>query len=138
MTDTLNSYIYYFTTDYYPPKWFNKVEERQLIKSNFMFSTTYLVMPFFFLAFILIKVIKRSEKGVLFIILSGSAILNAFFHALAGRGLDRYLQWGYPLNLICIVILAIYFSRAIIQIPNIVKQRLHKKNTEEHGMLTGR
>jgi hypothetical protein len=138
MTDTLNSYIYYFTTDYYPPKWFNKVEERQLIKSNFMFSTTYLVMPFFFLAFILIKVIKMSEKGVLFIILSGSATLNAFFHALAGKGLDRYLQWGYPLNLICIVILAIYFSSAIIQIPNIVKQRLNKKSTEEHGMLTGR
>ena len=138
MTPTLNSYIDYFTTDYLPPNWFNKIEERQLIKSNFMFSTTYLVMPFFFLAFIIIKIIKKTEKGFLFIILSGSATLNAFFHALAGKGLDRYLQWGYPLNLICIVILAIYFIGAVIQIPNIVKQRLHKKNTEEHGIVTGR
>ncbi|NTW09632.1 MAG: hypothetical protein HGA28_08710 [Anaerolineaceae bacterium] len=105
-------YVYYLEDYYRSPHWLNKLFQLRLPASNFLFTVTLLLLPFYVI-FQLVHWIKRKTPvNALLLILSGSALLNAFLHLMANQ-IDRYLFWGYPLCLLVLTILLIQFVQKI-------------------------
>ncbi|MBI5839231.1 MAG: hypothetical protein HZB19_03940 [Chloroflexi bacterium] len=108
MPDLLKSHVDVFYANYLPALWFNETQKVQIVKSNFMFSVLYLFTPLMFV-YSALTLIKNNTMGNIFVfICSGSALMNIVAHSLfVIWPLDRYVFWGYPLNIIAFIVLFI-------------------------------
>jgi hypothetical protein len=115
VADVLKPHVQDFAADYFPPLWLNEIQRAQEIKSNFLFTTSYLILPliFFFSVFFLFRMKTLSNFFVF--ICSGSAFLNALFHSVFLWPIDRYLFWGYPLNLIIFIICFVKIAQRLVR-----------------------
>lgn len=98
------AYVYYLQDRYTPPQWLNKLFRPRLPVSNFLFTVTLLLLPFYVIFQFVFWLKRKTSVNALLLILSGSALLNALLHLLANQ-IDRYLFWGYPLSLLVLTIL---------------------------------
>jgi len=107
MTDVLYDAIEEYSSGYSGPTWLNKIQRFRIPVSNILFSISSVLSPMFII--IGLKVRKTFPKGsAVIIICSGTAFLNYLAHTvLIYPPLDRYIFWGYPLNLISIIIVFI-------------------------------
>lgn len=97
-------YVYYLQDYYRSPQWLNKLFRPRLPVSNFLFTVTLLLLPFYVIFQFVFWLKRKTSVNALLLILSGSAFLNALLHLLANQ-IDRYLFWGYPLSLLVLTIL---------------------------------
>jgi hypothetical protein len=88
---------------YNPPNWLNSIFQSRIKSSNFLFTTSYLILPIALPIFMYLWSRKKNKSYSGLIILSGTSLLNAIAHLL-GAPIDRYLFMGYPLNLIIAVV----------------------------------
>jgi len=107
--------IRYYSSNYYPPQYLNRILQITTIKSTVLFDTLYLILPFIYLIFSVFLIIykKITNWMVIIYLCSGSALLNAIEHALLNKPVDRYLFWGYPLLLICLLITILHILNYI-------------------------
>lgn len=111
--------------DYYaPPNWLNTFFQLRINLSNFLFTTSYLVLPLLLLIFMYLWIRKKNLMNSAIIILGGTSFLNAIAH-LFGSPIDRYLFLGYPLNLIIIIIVAVELIKILKQ--NHLLKLIHMK-----------
>ncbi len=99
-------YVYYLQDYYRSPQWLDKLFKPRLPLSNFLFTVTLLLLPFYVIFQFVLWLKRKTQVNALLLILAGSAFLNALLHLLANQ-IDRYLFWGYPLSLLVITILLI-------------------------------
>lgn len=105
MSDLL-PYVDMFHADYRPPLWLNRIEKAQIVKSNFVFSVSYLFIPLVFVYSVL--VLMKNKNDVFVFICSGAALMNIISHSFfVVWPIDRYAFWGYPLNMIVFTVLFI-------------------------------
>jgi hypothetical protein len=117
-----DKYTYYYRTNYNTPFWLTGIYQSTSKFSNFLFTITNLLIPFFFIVFVLNWIRRKNIINSALILLSGTSLLNSIAHILAlGYTLDRYLFWTYPLNLLIIAILWINF---VVHIVRKVSKRL--------------
>jgi hypothetical protein len=105
--------IAYYSSRSYPPMVLNDFLKNSSIRSTVLFSTLYLLVPFYFLFLSLLLITAGLGKNHLMIsyLCCGTAFLNALEHAVFARLLDRYLFLGYPLLLISLGMLLVYLPR---------------------------
>lgn len=111
-------YTNYLINRYIPPEWINSLFRLRLGPSNFLFTVTYLILPFYVIFQLVYWIKKKTPVNALLLILGGSSLLNALLHLLTYQ-IDRYLFWGYPLNLLVISLLLI---QLIITLMNKLKK----------------
>jgi len=112
-------YTRHFKDFYSPPVWINNFFRARVTLSNFLFITSYLLLPFYLIAQLIFWLRKKNLINTALLILAGTAFLNVIAHLLLNP-IDRYLFLGYPLLLLAIIILII---RGFIVIKN--KSNLH-------------
>lgn len=105
-------YVYYLEDYYRAPEWLNRLFRPRLPLSNFLFTCTLLLLPFYVIFQFVLWLKRKTPVNSLLLILSGSALLNALLHLLANQ-IDRYLFWGYPLSLLVLTILLFQLVRVI-------------------------
>lgn len=96
-----------YASRYAAPPLLNTLLKGTTPKSNFLFSSLYLTLPVTFLSLCLLVLKSKSLNNWLVVtfICNGSALLNALEHSFFNLPADRYLFWGYPLLLVCLVTL---------------------------------
>lgn len=104
----LDQYSRYFISTYNPPKLINPVFLARLKASHFLFTISYLLIPFVFIIALVYWFKNMSSFSLTILILSGTSLFNAIAHLLVWP-IDRYLFLGYPLNLLIILIM-VFFS----------------------------
>jgi hypothetical protein len=116
--------IRYYSSNYYPPQYLNRILQLTTMKSTVLFDTLYLILPFIYLIFSVFLIIykKITNWMVIIYLCSGSAFLNAIEHALLNKPVDRYLFWGYPLLLICLLITILHILNYIYSSVRIKRQ----------------
>jgi hypothetical protein len=122
--------IKYYSSNYYPPQYLNRILRISTIKSTILFSISYLVLPFLYLIFSLFMMISKKISSWMMIIYlcSGSAFLNAVEHTFLNKPVnlnkpvDRYLFWGYPLLLICLLITIIHIFSYVYSFVKVKRQ----------------
>lgn len=121
--------IRYYSSKYYPPQYLNRILQITTIKSTVLFDMLYLILPFIFLIFSVFLIIykKITNWMVIIYLCSGSAFLNAIEHALLNKPVDRYLFWGYPLLLICLLITILHILNYIFSTIRGKRQNSIKK-----------
>jgi hypothetical protein len=118
--EIFSPYVNFFATENFPPLWLNAVEQSMEIKSNFLFTTTYLLLPLIVLASAISWYRRKDSIASLMLILASSSFLNVLMHLFILPA-DRYLFWGYPINLI----ICAFFIVKIIQIASLLLERKH-------------
>ena len=104
-----NPYTSFLETSYSPPNWINNIFKSSTKFSNFLYTSTYLILPIFVVVLFFLWFRYKNNFITILIILSGSSLLNSIAHIfLLNSVLDRYRFWGYPLNLLCLIILIIF------------------------------
>lgn len=127
MTDKLKSHVRNFSTGYYSPLWFSSIQISRQKISNIMFTGSYLLVPFVLLFSVLFFIREKTTALAIIVLASGSSFLNALSHTISFvGGIDRYLFWGYPLNLLILIILLVKLGD--LSIKEISKGR--EKNEE--------
>jgi len=106
-------YTFYLKDRYTPPEWINSLFRFRLGPSNFLFTVTFLILPFYVIFQLVYWIKKKTPVNALLLILGGSSLLNALLHLLANQ-IDRYLFWGYPLNLQVISLLLIQLITTLV------------------------
>lgn len=124
--DLFDQYTSFFKSTYNPPIWLNTTFQARATLSNFLFTITYLLLPFFVLVNFAIWIRRKNEINTALLILGSSSLLNALIHLFAGP-LDRYLFWGYPLNLLIVVISFIYLIILIKKRRNVTLTKHYLK-----------
>jgi len=122
--DIFLPYTYLFITEYQPPVWISEIEQAMVIKSYFFFTATYLLLPLFVIMSTILWFRRKDLKISLILILSVSSLLNGLMNIFV-LPIDRYLWWGYPLNLIICVILLIEGIRKLD--PRAIASKLRQK-----------
>ena len=112
------SNVTFYEDRYEPPVYLNEFLKATTPKSNLLFSTLYLTLPFTFFIVFLLVIFKKDPKDCLIItfICSGSALLNALEHSFFNLPADRYLFWGYPLVLLCFLLFLLFLYDQISRI----------------------
>ena len=105
-------YVFYLEDHYRSPEWLNQLFRLRLPVSNFLFTVTLLLLPFYVIFQLVFWIKRRTPVNALLLILSGSAFLNALLHLMANQ-IDRYLFWGYPLCLLVLSILLIQLVQGL-------------------------
>lgn len=107
VTDELYDVVDEYSSGYSGPTWLNNTQRVRIPVSNFLFTISSVLSPLFII--IGLKAKKTFPKGsAIIIICSGTAFLNYLAHtALIYPPLDRYIFWGYPLNLVSVIIVFI-------------------------------
>lgn len=107
---SLAKYTKYFQSFYYPPLWLNNIFGVRIKTSNFLFTTTFLILPIFTVAIFIFWLRRKNIINTALIILGGTSLLNAIAHLFASP-IDRYLFFGFPLNLLILTILLIHLFK---------------------------
>jgi hypothetical protein len=107
-------YTRHFKDFYSPPMWINNLFQSRVTLSNFLFITSYLLLPFYLVALFILWLRNKNLFNTALLILGGTAFLNVIAHLLLNP-IDRYLFLGYPLVLLSIVILCIQGSSVVIK-----------------------
>jgi hypothetical protein len=104
-----------YASMYAPPVLLTRYLDWTTGKSNFLFSSLYLSLPFTFLIMSLVVLYKKPLTNCLSItfICSGAALLNALEHSFFFLPADRYLFWGYPLILTCSLLFLIFLFKSL-------------------------
>lgn len=102
----LDPYVYYLEEYNRPPGWLNGLFKSRLTVSNFLFTVTLLLLPFYVPLQLVYWIKRKTQVNALLLILSGTALLNALLHLFVNL-IDRYMFAGYPLTLLVLVILLI-------------------------------
>lgn len=105
-------YVFYLEDHYRSPEWLNQLFRVRLPVSNFLFTVTLLLLPFYVIFQLVFWIRRKTPVNALLLILSGSAFLNALLHLMANQ-IDRYLFWGYPLCLLVLTILLIQLMQGL-------------------------
>lgn len=95
-----------FKDFYSPPIWINHLFQSRVTLSNFLFISSYLILPFYLIVVLILWLRNKNLVNTALLILGGTSFLNTIAHLLL-HPIDRYLFMGYPLNLLIIVILII-------------------------------
>lgn len=112
-----DSYTRYYVSNYNPPDSINNLFQFYSKISNFIFTISYLLLPFLIFIFFIFWIKNKDEINSALLILSISSIMNSIAHIiLMNSVLDRYRFWGYVLNLIILTIM----------IFQVLKINLHK------------
>ena len=109
-TNTLYSiytdYTAPFQTVYAPPPWVNNLFVTRITLSNSIFTITFLSLPFFVGLVLVVWIKHKTVLNAGILILSASSLINALAHLFLAPS-DRYMLWGYVLNLLVLIILSI-------------------------------
>jgi hypothetical protein len=100
------NYTDYLRGQYSPPIWINNIFLLRVNSSNFFFTVSYLILPFYVISIFLLWIHNKSIFSTASLILGGTSFFNAMIH-LFTLPIDRYLFLGYPLNLLIIVLVFI-------------------------------
>lgn len=113
MSEVLYDAVEKYSSGYSGPKWLNNIQRHRIPASNFIFSVTSVLSPGFIVFGL--KMRKTFVRGSSVIILcSGSAFINLLAHAIfVYPPLDRYIFWGYPLNMVSLSITILYIYKKI-------------------------
>jgi len=87
----------------YPSDRINDIFAGRIPISNFLFTSSMLVLPLFFAISLLAYLIKKTELAALLTIILGTSFGNLLGHIVMGiLPIDRYLLLSYVLNLLCL------------------------------------
>jgi hypothetical protein len=120
------SYVQTFNQpDNYPPDRINNFLAGRIPISNFLFTSSMLLLPLFFVIALIVYFLKKTELAAILVILLGSSFGNLLGHLVMGiLPIDRYLFFSYVLNLLSLVIGVLIFGNWIISLVH----RFAKKN----------
>ena len=110
---------------YDPPVWINHLEQGMQKKSNFFFTATFLLLPITVLFSAVMFIRNRRDIYAFILISAGASFLNALVWAIM-IPVDRYLFWGYPLNLLVWLIM-------FIELVSIFAQRISRHRASLAG-----
>ena len=89
----------------YPSDRINDIFTDRIPISNFLFTSSMLVLPLFLVIALLVYLIKKIELAAILTIMLGTSFGNLLGHIVMGiLPLDRYLLLSYVLNLLSLVI----------------------------------
>ena len=101
-TTAFDPYIEPYITKYVPVIWLNAFFEARLTLSHFFFTTSFLILPIAVPLLFFFWLHEKNLRYTSLLILSGTSLLNALLHMMTGL-IDRYLFFGYPLNLLSLL-----------------------------------
>ena len=104
----------------YPSDRINDIFTDRIPISNFLFTSSMLVLPLFFVITLLVYLIKKTELAAILTIMLGTSFGNLLGHLVMGiLPIDRYLLLSYVLNLLSLVI-------GVIAVGNWMWSRIHR------------
>lgn len=109
-----DQYTRFFIETYSPPRLIYFMSLVRLRLSHFLFTTTNLLLPLFFLGAFLYWIRKKNAISTALLLLVGTSLLNIIAHLLIWP-IDRYLFLGYPLNLLLLIIVFMLSGQKYIQ-----------------------
>jgi hypothetical protein len=100
------SYVQMFDqADNYPSDRINDIFAKRVPISNFLFTSSMLVLPLFFVVTLLVYLLRKNELAAILTIVLGTSFGNLLGHLVMGiLPIDRYLLLSYVLNLLSLVI----------------------------------
>jgi hypothetical protein len=102
----LSEYAKPFESAYQPPQWLNNLERLMQGKSNALFTISFLALPFVVLLYLVLFFRSKRDRDAFILIAAGTSFLNLSVWSFIFPN-DRYLFWGYPLNLLVCAIICI-------------------------------
>lgn len=107
VAEKLEPHVEDFYAVYSPPLWLNEIQKARGLTTNFLFTFTYLMIPLIFFSLVVVLIKEKTMSTLFVFICGGSSFLNALFHSIVIGPIDRYLFWGYPLNLVVLIIILV-------------------------------